>query len=121
MEITLKHRVDHLEGLIDLLSDLRAGQDDLARHEDEQDDLGLDHAVDETWEQLGLVGAEVVMLRRQPLQANGELDVAGADDVLDLEVRELRVEAQLLDDTSILPRGQLRVVFRLGTGHDHLA
>lgn len=90
---TLKHRVDHFEGLIDLLSNLCASQDDLARHEDEQDNLGLDHAVDETREQFRLVGAEIVMLRRKSFQANGELDVAGADNVLDLEVRKLCVEA----------------------------
>ena len=50
-----QHRVDVLEGLVDLLSHLGAREHDLSRHEDEQHDLGLHHAVDETREQLWLV------------------------------------------------------------------
>ena len=72
--------------MVDLFTNLGTGQDDLARHEDEQDDLGLHHAVDETGEELRLVGRESVMARCKTLQTNGELDVARADDVLDLEV-----------------------------------
>lgn len=78
--------VDELERLVDLLANLGTGQDDLAADEDEEDDLGLHHAVDETREELRLVGREGVMARCKSLQANGELDVAGANDVLDLEV-----------------------------------
>jgi len=99
---TLKHRVDHPKGLVDLLSDFRTGQDDLATDEYQEDDLRFDHPIDQAREQLGLVRAEVVVARRKTLQADGELDVTGADDVLDLEVRELRVEAELLNDASIL-------------------
>ena len=75
-----EHRVDGVERCVDLLPDLLVGEgsvsithrniledtsglgrtdnylstreDDLARHEDEQDDLGLDHPVDETGEEL---------------------------------------------------------------------
>ena len=118
---TLQHRVDHLERLVDLLADLSASEDDLAAHEDEKDDLGLDHAVDETREKLRLVRAEVVMLGRKTLQTDGELDVARADNVLDLEVGELGIEAELLDDAGVLARGKLRVILRLGTSDDHLA
>lgn len=57
----------------------------------------------------------------QTFKADGELDVARTNNVLDLEVGELGIEAELLDDTSILARGELRIVFRLGTGNDHLA
>lgn len=57
----LKHRVDHFKGLIDLFTDFRTGQDNLATNEDQEDDLGLDHSIDETREQLRFVGAEVVM------------------------------------------------------------
>lgn len=99
---TLKDRVDHLKGLIDLLADFRTCQDDLATDEDQEHDLGFDHAVDQAREQLRLVRAEVVMAGRKTLQADGELDVTGADDVLDLEIGELRVEAKLLDDSRIL-------------------
>lgn len=113
--------VDHFKSLIDLLSDFGASQYNFATNKDKEDDLRLDHAVDQTREQLGLVRAEVVMARSETLQANGELDVATTDDVLDLEVAELRIEAKLLYDTSVLARGKLRVVLRLGTGHNHLA
>lgn len=118
---TLKHGVDHFERLVDLLTDLGTGEDNLAADEDKKHDLGLDHAVDKTREQLRLVRAEVVMARGQAFQTDGELDVTGTDYVLDLEVRELGVEAELLDDTRILAAGKLRVILRLGTGDDHLA
>jgi hypothetical protein len=132
-------RVDHFEGLVDLFTDLGAGENDLARDEDEKHlgdvstsnkarsrwkgthDLGLHHSVDETGEQLRLVRAEHVMACGKTFQADRELDVAGADNVLDLEVGELGIEAELLDDTSVLAGSQLRVVFGLGTSDDHLA
>ena len=74
-----KHSVDRVEGRVDLFSDLRrptrvtrsvkasyvvgscpsasnnylcTREDNLARDKDEQDDLGLDHTVDEAGEQL---------------------------------------------------------------------
>lgn len=118
---TLKHRIDHLKRLIDLLSHLRTSQDNLARHEDKQDNLRLNHAIDETWEQFRLIRAEVVVLRCKTLQTDWELDVARADNVLNLEVGELGIEPELLNDTSVLARGKLAVVLRLGAGNDHLA
>lgn len=69
-------RVDELKGLVDLLTDLSTSEHNLATDEDEQDNLGLHHAVDKTREQLRLVGRESVMARCKTLQANGELDVA---------------------------------------------
>lgn len=120
-KLTLQHRVYHLERLVDFLAHFRASQDNLAADEDEEHDLGLDHAVNETREQLRLVGAEVVVFGRETLEADRELDVARADDVLDLEVGELGVEAELLDDTGVLSRRKFRIILRLGTGHDHLA
>jgi hypothetical protein len=62
-----------------------------------------------------------VVTRCKTLQTDGELDVTGPDDILDLEVRELGVETELLDNTGVLARGELRVVLRLGTSDDHLA
>jgi hypothetical protein len=111
-EQTLQHRVYHLEGLVDFLADFGASEDNLAADEDKKNDLGLDHAVDETGEQFRLVGAEVVMARSQTLKSNGELDIARAYNVLNLEVGELRVEPKLLDDARVLARGQPTVVFR---------
>ena len=40
-EQTLKHRVNHLKGLVDLLSDLGSSEDDLATDEDQEDDFRL--------------------------------------------------------------------------------
>lgn len=79
--------------MIDLVSNLGTGENDLAADKDQEHDLRLDHTVDETGEQLRLIRAEVVMARSQTLKTDRELDVAGADNVLDLEVRELGVEA----------------------------
>ena len=55
----------------------------------------------------------------QSLETDRELDITGTDNVLDLEVCELCREAQLLDDTSVLARGQLGVVLRLCSRNDH--
>ena len=52
---TLKHRIDHLKRLIDLLAHLGPCQDDLATDEDQEHDLRLDHTVDETRKQLRLI------------------------------------------------------------------
>jgi hypothetical protein len=117
----LKHGVDHLEGLINLLTDFGTSQDNLATHEDQEHNLRLDHTVDKTREQLRLVGTEVVMARCKTFQTDWELDVARTDNVLDLEIGELCVEAKLLNDTCILARRKLRVIFRLSTSNDHLA
>lgn len=119
--LTRKHRVDQLKGLIDLLTNFSASQDDFSTDEDQEYDLRLHHAIDKTGEQFRFVRAEVVVATCQTLQADRELDVARADDVLNLEVREFGIEAQLLDDTSVFPRGQLGIILGFGTGHDHLA
>lgn len=64
--------------------------------------------------------AEVTMGVGETLEADRKLDVARPDNVLNLEVGELCVEAQLLDDSCVLPRCKLRVVLRLCAGDDHL-
>lgn len=116
-----EHRVDELEGLVNFLAYLGTSEDDLARDEDEQDNLRLHHTVDQTREEFGLVGAEHVVATCQTLKTNRELDVAGADNVLDLEVRELGIETELLDDTRVLAASKLAVIFGFRTSHDHLA
>jgi len=103
----LKHRVDHFEGLVDLFSDFRTSQDNLATNEDQQNDLGLDHSVDQTREQLRFVRAEVMMARSKTFKTDWKLDIARADDVLDLEVGELGIESELLNDSRILSRSKL--------------
>lgn len=62
-----------------------------------------------------------MVARRETLETNRELDVARTDDVLDLEVGELRVEAELLDDAGVFARRKLRIILGLGTGNHHLA
>jgi hypothetical protein len=119
-EVT-EDRVDELKGLVDLFTDLGTSEDDLARDKDEEDDLGLHHAIDETWEQLRLVRRESVMTRGEAFETDRELDVARADNVLDLEVGELGVEAELLDDARVLARSKAAVILALGARDDHLA
>lgn len=116
-----EHGVDELESLVDFLADFGAGQDDLAGHEDQEYNLGLHHAVDETREQFRFVRAEHVVTACKAFQTDRELDVARADNVLNLEVGELCVETKLLDDTSVLAASKLAVIFGLGTSDDHLA
>lgn len=78
--------------MVNLVADLGAREYDFAAHEDQENDLGLDHAVNETGEQLRLVRTEVVMARSQTLEADGELDITRTNNVLDFEVREFGVE-----------------------------
>ena len=61
------------------------------------------------------------MARCQTLETNRKLDVARADNVLDLEIRKLGVEPELLDDARILARGKFAVVFALCARHHHFA
>jgi len=117
----LQDGIDHFECLVDLFSDLCTGEDDLATDEDKKHNLRLDHTVNQTGEQFRLVRAEVVMARSQALQTNGELDVTRADNVLNLEVGKLGVEAKLLNDASILATCKLRIVLGFSTSDNHLA
>ena len=50
------------------------------------------------------------MTRRKTFKADRELDIARADDVLNLEIRELGVKAKLLDDSCVFTRRQSRVL-----------
>ena len=74
--VTLKSGKDGLEGTVDFLSYFGTREDDFAADEDQEDDLGLDHSVDETREQFRLIGAEHVMLGSKTLKSDWELDVA---------------------------------------------
>ena len=108
--LTLQHRVDHLESVVDLLADLGTCQDDLPTHKDQKYDLRPNHAIDQAREQFRFIRTEIVMATSQTLQANGEFDVAGADNILDLEVGKLRVESKLLNNARVFARGQLRII-----------
>ena len=119
--LTRKSRVDCLKRLINLLANLCASEDNFATDEDQQDDLRFDHAIDETREQLRLIRAKRMMFGCKTFETDGEFDVAGADDVLNLEVGEFGIEPKLLDDASVFARCKLRIIFRLCTRHHHLA
>lgn len=57
----------------------------------------------------------------QSFKTDRELDITGTDNVLNLKVRELCREAQLLNDTGVLARRQLGIILRLCTSNDHLS
>ena len=63
-----------------------------------------------TRKELRLVRTEVVVARRKAFETNWELDVARPDNILDLEIRELSVEAELLNDTCVFTRRQARIL-----------
>lgn len=45
VKLTLQHGIDHLEGLVDLLTNLGTGEDDLAADEDQEHDFRLQKQV----------------------------------------------------------------------------
>ena len=59
----------------------------------------------------------MMMARRKALETDGELDIARADNVLDLEVRELGVKPEFLDDSCVFTRRQARVLERRVSRH----
>lgn len=61
------------------------------------------------------------MLVGNVLQIDREVNLTGADDVLDLEIRELHLKPQLLNNARVLARCDLRRIFVLGACADHLA
>lgn len=72
----------------------------------------------ETREELRLVRTEVVMPRRKAFKTDWELDIARADDILDLEIRELSVKAEFLNDSCVFARRQARVLGRSVSKHE---
>ena len=67
--------------------------------------------------ELRLVRAKMMMARSKAFKSDRELDIARADNVLDLEVRELGVEPELLDDSCVFTRRQARVLERRVSRH----
>ena len=52
----------------------------------------------------------MVVTRRKAFKTDWELDVARANNVLNLEIRELSVEPELLNDSCVFARCQARVL-----------
>ena len=61
------------------------------------------------------------MATSQTFKANWELNVARPDNVLNLEVCKLGIEAELLNNTGVFATRQSAIVFRFRAGHNHLA
>mmetsp|Transcript_4710 Transcript_4710/g.13535 ORF Transcript_4710/g.13535 Transcript_4710/m.13535 type:complete len:450 (-) Transcript_4710:281-1630(-) len=121
LPVLLEHGVDLLKRLVYLLPLLGTRQHHLATHKDEQHNLRLGHPVNQTGKQLGLVGAEHAVARRQPLQPNGKLDIAASHHVLNLELLETHWISQLLQDTGKLARRQPGHVLRFRSRAHHFA
>lgn len=119
--VLAKHRVDDIERRVDLLADLCAGEDNLPRDKNEQDDFRFKHAINKSREKLGLIARELSVPIVKSLQTNGELDIARTDNVLNLELGKLCVKPELLDDACVFARSETRVVFRFGTRDDHFS
>lgn len=61
------------------------------------------------------------MARSKTFKTDREFNITGADNILDLEIREPGIKAKLLNNTGIFARGQLKIIFRLSTSNNHLA
>lgn len=110
--------INSLESSINFFTNFGSRQDDLAGDEDQKDNLGIDHAINQTRKQFRFIlsmSVQYSMRRRrrsyrrehamtvcQPFKTNGEFDVATSHDILNLEIHEFRIEAEFLDDSSIL-------------------
>lgn len=114
-----EHGIDKVEGLVDFLADLGTSQDEFSTDENKKHDFGSHHAIDETREEFGFVGAEHMVAAGQTLKTNWKLDVARPNDIVNLELGEFSVEAQLLTDTSVVATCKLAIVFKIGASDDH--
>ena len=70
---------------------------------------------------LRLVAGELSVAIVEALQTDREFNVAGSDDILNLEFRKLGIKAELLDDACVFARCKARVIFGFCTGDDHFA
>ena len=117
---------------------LGASENDLSRHEDKKHNFRFDHTINEPRKklQLGqfgdqgrarirttylwLITTKLSVAISKTFKTNRKLDVAAADNILNLEFRKLGVKAKLLDNARVFARRQARVVFTLSTSNDHL-
>src|SRR6267154_892493 len=70
---------------------------------------------------LWFIATELSVTVCKALEANWELDVATAHNILNLEFGKLGVKTKLLDNARVLARRQARIIFALCTSDDHLA
>ena len=62
-----------------------------------------------------------MMLGSKTFQSDWELDVTRADNVLNLEIRELGTEAEFLDDSSVFARCEFAIVFGFLYEYEHMS
>jgi hypothetical protein len=118
--VLLKHTIDIFECFLNVLSGLGTCKDDFATSENKQHNFGCMHAIDKARKQLGLICAESAVTRVKLLKGDCELDIAGPNDVLDLEILELHIgDTDLLDHLSIHFGCLFRFLLRFGTGDNH--
>jgi hypothetical protein len=118
---TSQNRINAFESFVNFFADLGSGQDDFAGDENEQHHPRSDHSVDQSGKEFWFITAKLRMLQDQSFQSDIEFDIATSHHVLNFEIRELGVKAQLLDDTGVLPRGQLGFALAFGAGTHHFA
>lgn len=93
---TLQNRIDAFEAFVYIASCFGASEHDLAVHEDQKNDSRFDHAIDEAREEFGFVGTELLMHLVEFFEANGETQVDGGHEILDLEVNEFYLKRRVL-------------------------
>jgi hypothetical protein len=99
---------------------LGTSENDLSRHKDKKNNFRFDHAINEPGKKLQrgqledqgerdtrttylwFITTELSVTVCETLKTNRKLDVAAANDVLNLEFRKFGVEAKLLDDARVL-------------------
>ena len=61
---------------------------------------------------------EMTMPESQALETNRELNITGTDHVLDLEIRKLGLETELLNNSSVFTGCKLGLFLALGAGNN---
>ena len=90
---------------------LRTRKNDFSRDENEEHKFGLDHPVDQTWEEFWLEGGKLSVVENELLETDREFDVYRANHVLDLEVFEFRWKTEFLNHARVFSRCEARFFF----------
>lgn len=126
VSVNVKQVSNSMVGVIDFLSSFCSSQYNLAACKDQQDNLGLVHSEDETWEELRLVTAifltRLYCLAQQSLKLNCETNVMRANYILNGKISESHFfVANLLQLLCICLRCQFAICFRLCSSAHHLS
>lgn len=114
--------MDRLERRVDIGAGLGSCQDDLARREDQQTDLGVLHVVDQARKGVRVeVTKHLVLALEQALELNLKVDRARTNHVLHLEVRQLHIVSDLLDGLRVLLSRVKTVLLTLSPSDHHFS